>query len=286
MRHSGGVTDVNPASPVESIDRALVLLTELSGAGSEGLSLADLAERLGVHKTTVHRALAALRFREFVAQDVMSGRYRLGAGALTLAEESLTGDNLAALLHPALVALCADLDELVHLGVLVGAQIVYLDKVEPDRPVRVWSAVGRRMPATTTALGRALLADRALAREALEPYLAAMHEPYAVQRADAHLGAGAAGSVGATVVAVSAEQVWRVVSQARESGYAYEREENQPGIACVAVPLVRAGSSVAAVSVTAPAERMPPERMPVVAARMREVLSAHLPPGIAVRAVG
>lgn len=290
--HSGGV-EKDAASPVESIDRALVVLVELAAAGTRGLTLGQLAERLGVHKTTVHRALAALRFREFVAQDAESGAYRLGAGAVTLGDAYYAGDNLAAALHPALVALAQDLDELVHLGVLTGTQIVYLDKVEPERPVRVWSAVGRRMPAVTTALGRALLASRVPTRAALAPYLLG---PDGAARPDGEGGGRTTGdrAVGSRTTGDRAvgnrttgdratDRAWDAMARVSTDGYAYEIEENEPGIACVAVPLVRAGAAVAAVSVTAPVERMTRERMGEVATRMRAVLPELLPPGLAVR---
>src|SRR5690606_11699846 len=165
--HAG---DMTSSSPVEAVDRALLVLEALADAGPAGLGLAELAARLDVHKTTVHRALAALRFRDFVAQDPTTGLYVLGGAAAGLGESFFGEENLPALLHPALVALCAQTAELVHLGVLSGAQVVYVDKVEPERAVRVWSAVGRRMPAVTTALGRALLASRGASREVVERY--------------------------------------------------------------------------------------------------------------------
>ena len=243
------------ASPVESVDRALLVLEALAAAGPAGLSLAELASRLEVHKTTAHRALAALRFREFVAQDPSSGHYVLGGAATGLAEAFFGEENLPALLHPALVALCAQTQELVHLGVLSGAQVVYLDKVEPERAVRVWSAVGRRMPAVTTALGRALLASRGASREVVERFAEA-------------IGTEA-----------DAEAAWREISLARERGWAREVEENEPGIACVGAPVLRGGVAVAAVSVTAPVERMSEERFAEIHAQMLEVLPSLLPKG-------
>ncbi|GMA30292.1 IclR family transcriptional regulator [Litorihabitans aurantiacus] len=242
------------ASPVESIDRALLALTELAAAGADGLSLAVLADRVGVHKTTLHRALTALRFRGFVAQDPDGGAYRLGATALTLGDGYLAEQSLASALHPALVAISRELGELVHLGTLVGTHVVYLDKVEPERPLRVWSAVGRRMPAATTALGRALLAGRAPTRESLDSYLDPGADPDARGR------------------------TWDAVAAARTTGYAQEREENEPGIACVAVALLRGANAVAAVSVTVPAERLDGERLPAVVATVRRVLGELAPP--------
>ena len=73
------------------------------------------------------RQLAALRFRGFVTQDPTSGAYLLGPGATPLADDFLSDENLPLLLHPALLALCGAADEFVHLGVLSGTQVVYLD---------------------------------------------------------------------------------------------------------------------------------------------------------------
>ena len=241
-------------SPVESVDRALLALGVLARAGARGMGLAELAAALDLNKTTVHRSLAALRFRGFVAQDP-SGSYVLGAAATQLADDFFGDENLPALLHPALVALCGAADELVHLGVLSGTHVVYLDKVEPERSVRVWSAVGRRRAAVTTALGRVLLAYRGTERSMLPGYVRAAKS-------------------------VDADHVWSVLQEARERGYATEEQENEVGISCVAVPLLRSGAAVAAVSVTAPAERMTAERISWLYGRMREVLPPLLPAGL------
>lgn len=243
------------APPVEAIDRALVLLETLASAGPGGLSLAELATTTGLNKTTLHRALAALRHRGFADQDPSSGTYALGAAAVGLGDAFLREDNLPGLLHPALLALSRAAGELVHLGVLVGTSIVYLDKVEPERSVRVVSAIGRRNPAVTTALGRALLAARGVDRDAFGAYTVG-HEDIA-------------------------ERAWNAVRAARTRGYAVEDRENEPDIACVAVALVRAGAPVAAVSVTAPAARMGAERAAELYGEMTRVLPPLLPAGIA-----
>ena len=240
-------------SPLESVDRALAILELVAAAGPSGLALADISSRLGVHKTTVHRSLAALRHREFVAQDSLTGVYSLGARAITLADPYLAGDGLATLLHPALTALSRDVDELVHLGVLSGGSVVYLDKVEPERAVRVWSAVGRRSPAAKTAMGRALLAARVTSKAALAGYVEG--------------------------VDVDPELVWSELEAARSRGYATEWEANEPGIACVAIAILRDGSPIAAASVTAPLERVT-GRDGEIYQRMRAVLPPLLPLGL------
>lgn len=248
------------ASPVEAVDRALLVLEALARAGARGAALADLAAGLGLNKTTVHRTLAALRYRGFVTQ-APSGAYLLGPAATQLADDYFGDENLPVLLHPALVALCGAADELVHLGVLSGTHVVYLDKVEPERSVRVWSAVGRRSPAVTTALGRALLAYRGTDRTMLAGYVRAAGEQ-----------------------TVDADRVWSVLESARARGYATEEQENEVGISCVAVPLLRSGSAIAAVSITAQADRMTPERIEWLHHQMRSVLPPLLPAGLTLAA--
>ncbi|PZR55021.1 IclR family transcriptional regulator [Xylanimonas oleitrophica] len=249
------------ASPLGSVDKALQALDALARAGAGGAPLAALATEVEVNKTTLHRTLAALRHRGY-AEQAPDGAYRLGPAALALGSAFLQEENLPQLLRPALTAVSAEVDELVHLGALAGREIVYLDKVEPQRAVRVWSAVGRHRPAATTALGRAWLA----ATEATTG-------PFD----DAALARLAAGDC-------SPADLRRALDTAHRQGYAQEDEENEPGIACVAVAVLRQGRPVAAVSVTAPVERMAGDsRAPRVAALLRS-LPALLPAGLSVAA--
>lgn len=254
-------TPQTAGSPVEAVDRALLVLQALAGSGGRGSTLADLAGTLRLNKTTVHRTLAALRHRDFVTQDPSSGAYLLGPAAVRLSEDYFGDENLPVLLHPALVALCGATDELVHLGVLSGTSVVYLDKVEPERSVRVWSAIGRRSPAVRTALGRAILSHRGTDRAMLASY------------------ARAAGD-GRDDGDALERHAWAALELARTRGYATENEENEAGISCVAAPLLRSGTAVAAVSITAPAERMTPDRVEWLHERIREVLPPLLPPGL------
>lgn len=240
------------ASPLGSVDKALQALDTLAGFGAAGAPLAVLAQAVGVSKPTLHRTLAALRHRGY-AEQTPSGAYRLGPAAVALGSTYLAEENLPALLRPALTALSEKTDELVHLGVLAGREVVYLDKVEPQRAVRVWSAVGRRRAAATTALGRALLSVEDLDPAALERF------------------AGAD---------TSAEQLRAVLDAARTSGVAGETEENEAGIACIAVPLLRAGRAVAAVSITAPVERLRGAARTERVAALRDALPPLLPAGL------
>lgn len=240
-------------SPVEAIDRALVLLTHLSRMGPGGAPLADLVAATGLNKSTAYRALAALRARDFVVQDD-TGAYALGPAATGLGEAHFGNRNLAALVQPALFALSRETDELCHLGVLESGKVVYLDKVEPDRAIRVWSRVGEPVPAAPTALGRALLAFRPTRRDQLTAFTSDSD--------------------------TSPDRLWEALELARRRGFASEYMENEPGIACAAFPLLLSGVAIAAISITAPAERMSDARMSALAAVVRRIVPPLLPDGL------
>jgi DNA-binding IclR family transcriptional regulator len=253
--HSGAVGD---QSPIGSVDKALCVLRELAVAGPGGLSLAAVADRVAVSRPTIHRTLAALRFRGFAQQNPEDGRYVLGPAAMRLANDYLTDDHLPRLLHPVLVALCARTEELVHLGILTGNEVVYLDKVEPRRTVRVWSAVGGHAPAASTALGRALIAYQNPHRSAMAWYARALP-------ANSRCGE---------------EDLWHAIVQTRARGFALEEQEHEPGISCLAVPLLRGGGPVAAVSITAPTDRMGIRRIREFSRIVPDLLRDLLPDGI------
>ncbi|WP_164545178.1 IclR family transcriptional regulator [Antribacter gilvus] len=252
------MTDQPAPSPLGSVDKALLTLDVLARAGASGTALATLAAEVGANKTTLHRTLAALRHRGY-AEQTPGGRYRLGTAALALGALFWREENLPDLLRPALTAICAEVDELAHLGALAGREVVYLDKVEPQRAVRVWSAVGRRRPAATTALGRA--------------WLAALDAAAPLDRATLKAYAGSD---------TTAARLREALDSAHRLGYASEDEENEPGIACLAVAVVRGSHPVAAVSITAPAERLRGVEREARATALLRTLPGLLPAGLEV----
>ena len=250
-------------SPVGSVDKALALLEVLAAAGPEGRSLRDIAAAAGLNKASVHRLLRALLHRGFAEQSPADQRYRLGASALELARSFGGGEELPARFAPALASISQQTEELVHLGQLDGPRVLYLDKVEPERTLRVWSRVGRRAPAARTAMGRALLAADGIRAEALSAFAAAT---------------GAAGTGNAQAGAVlSPARLSAVVEQAALRGWAEEVEENEAGIACVGVALVRPVGRSVAVSVTGPLERLGQARRAQIGELLRETLARLAP---------
>lgn len=240
---------------VEAIDRALILLTALAEAGPDGAPLTELSSTTGVNKSTAYRALSTMRAHGFVAQSEVTGDYRLGTVAMSLGERFLTPQSLVQSLHPALVALSREADELVHLGVLVGDEVLYLDKVEPERAIRVFSEIGRRTSAASSAMGRALLAARSVPDDQLAAYL--HHCP------------------------VTVDQLSAALEDARARGFSTEIGINERGVACLGAALMRGPDAVAALSVTMPSERLTERRQGELAALISTLLPPLLPAELA-----
>ncbi|MFD1101559.1 IclR family transcriptional regulator [Schaalia naturae] len=246
------VTDV---SPVASVDRALVTVERLAQSASTGMSLKELAVDLHMNKATLHHTLAALRFRGWVEQNP-DGNYLLGPGTRPILRWWTSDERVSTVLHPVLERISAETNELVHLGRLSHHSILYLDKVEPELALRVWSRIGSRAPAVRTALGRALLGARQVGRDDVGLWLDEMGTPPEGFN----------------------ERTLGELEAVRTRGYASEVEENESGIACVAVPLQVGGHPLVAISVSAPVERMGPDRMERLAECItRRVGEADLP---------
>ncbi|MGB7961443.1 MAG: IclR family transcriptional regulator [Propionicimonas sp.] len=250
------------APRVEAVDRALQLLMALADAGLDGASLADLAESVQLNKSTAYRALSTLRLRGFATQDGANGFYRLGPAAFELGDRAYAPHNLAQALHPALVALSRASDELVHLGVLAGDEVLYVNKVEPERAIRVWSAIGQRVPVASSSMGRALLAARNVPDQALGGYLRNLPPDRQV----------------------TPERLLDSVNRARGRGYAVELGENEPDVACIGTAIMRGTTAVAAVSITALATRMTEQRQRELAGLIVSEVGPLLPHGLSLLA--
>jgi DNA-binding IclR family transcriptional regulator len=245
-------------SPMGSVDKALRALLYLGTTDEGGLSLTRLSDELKLNKASLHRTLSALRHRGFVEQD-SSGTYRLGGAVLALADLYVRHESLSSILHEGLVSLCAKVNETCHLGVLMGEQIIYIDKVEPQRAIRVWSEIGWRGPAVTTALGRAIMCQKVLDFQSF-----AAQFPGAVPQRTVH-------------TCKSLQKVWRELVEARKRGYATEEQENELGVACLSAAVLRGGNAIAAISITAPVERMGQRRYPELIRGIRECVKPRLP---------
>jgi IclR family acetate operon transcriptional repressor len=232
-------------SPVASVDRALRILAVV-GSAPRGLSLDELSGQLDVPKSSLHRILAALKYRGFIAQPEHGGSYFLGTELLATAFRFYDVLDLRALIHPLLAMLTGELNETTHMAVLDGAEVVYQDKVEAMHSIKMSSVIGGRNPAHSTGVGKALLAWTYPTDEAVREWAARW----------APLKAATPRTV------ISAAKLAEQLAEVRERGFALDMEENETGVRCAAVPVFLGRPVPAtAISVTMLGARAEPGRL-------------------------
>jgi IclR family acetate operon transcriptional repressor len=227
---------------IQAIERAVAILNAFSAEEPE-LGVTDLAERLSLHKSTVHRFLVNLEAAGFVERDRHTSRYRLGLRIFELGGLVLQRMNLWDEALPFLEGLVHDTGETGHLAVLDGGEAVYVEKVEARRSLRIPSAIGRGYPAHATSLGKVLLAH--LDADAVAAIVAERGLPRCAPRTITDAGA-------------LREELERV----RTAGYAVDDEEYEEGLRCIGAPIVGyTGQVVAAIGIGGPVTRVTPERV-------------------------
>ncbi len=142
---------------VRSVERALDVLMCFSRQTPE-LNMTQIAERIGVHKSTVHRLLATLERNRFVERDPVTGIYRPGISLLQVSYLALEQNDLRQVAMPVMRQLSETYQENIHLAVLDKCDMVYVHTLESPQRIKLAAAIGQRLPAFATASGQAVLA--------------------------------------------------------------------------------------------------------------------------------
>lgn len=243
------------SSPIQVIDRMAALLDALAGEEG-GASLKALSAETGLHPSTAFRILASLIEHDFVARDE-HGLYRLGPHLLRLAARARVGVDMRAAARPEMEWLRDQVGETVNLTVRQGDEVVYVERVTPNRMMRVEQLIGSRAPLHVTAVGKLMLGEAGA--QAIRDYARRTRLPAYTANTRSDMQA-------------LLEDVG--VSTAR--GYALDDEEAELGVGCIGA-LVRdaAGAAVAGLSVSAPMERRRAEWVALVQEAARRI-SARL----------
>ena len=255
MPHSKTQKATNSPYQIQVLDRALAILDTLSVEGPD-LSLAEISDKLGLHKSTAHRLMMVLDRHKLIERNSVNGRYRLGLKLFELGTRAVSQLDLRERARPFLEKLVLEASETVHLCILDDSEVVYLDKVEPARSVRMATSVGRRNPAHCTAVGKAIMAYQSEAQ---------VEEIVRKQG----LRAMTANTI------TSFAELKKELNAVRERGYAVDNEEIEEGVRCVGC-VVRnfSGEPLAAISISAPSFRLTKEKVKDVARSVVEVASA------------
>jgi IclR family acetate operon transcriptional repressor len=242
-------------------DRVLAILS-LLGSFPDGIGVNDLARRMNSPRSSVHRALSALRRADLIEQD-RDSHYRLGYGLLKLAFSYYEELDEVGRMRPVLTALAQEFGETIHYAILDKSEVVYLAKVQSVSRFQMSSAIGGRNPAYCTGVGKALLAYVLTTRDDVEEFVA-QHEPAMIQFTNSTI--------------TSADVLHHELSLVRELGYALDREEHEEGVNCLALPLFLTSKLVpdGAISVTAVAQRFPLAQLEQSIDRARELVRENL----------
>jgi len=219
---------------ISAVARTFTILETLSAVSSSGVD--DLARSTGLAKATVYRFLLTLKELGYVRRDG-EDRWYLTLRLFSLGSRALDHIELPAVARPIAESLSAGLGETVHVGVLDGAEVLYVLKVESRYTIRMYSRVGKRIPLYCSAMGKVLLANLPEAgRKAL---------------------VGSIRLVKYTPNTLKSRKALEVeLARVRRTGHGVDSQEHEQGITCIAAPIRdSSGSVIAALSVSWPVFR-------------------------------
>jgi len=141
---------------VETLIRFFKIIDLLEN--SSELRLKDIAEKLDIDKSTIHRFLKTLLKYNFVRMNPSNKKYSLGLKFLNIATKIIDSIDIRNIAHPYLIDLEEYSNETIHLTTFDGKRVVYIDKIESIKPIRMYSRIGNIAPINCTAAGKAILA--------------------------------------------------------------------------------------------------------------------------------
>lgn len=237
----GGETQPS-AYPIRAVDRVCDILDTLANA-SESVSLPAVAAATALPKSSAFRYLTALEARHYVERTPDGGAYRLGLAFR--AQDTRGVEHLSEIATPVLANLRDRLEETTNLGVLDGTKVVHTVVAESPHMMRLAARVGERGLVHATALGKAICAH--LPEDRVHSILKISGMP---QYTPSTL--------------TTPEGYLRELEHVREEGWAVDDEENQTAGRCIAVRIPKISFS-AAISVSAPVDRLPTDQVGPVA---------------------
>lgn len=225
---------------IGSLERGLQVIEAFDSA-STLLSLSDVASRVGMTRAAARRFLLTLTELGYAKHD---GRlFSLTPKVLRLSRSHLAGNPIFKIAQPVLDTIAGRTMESASAGVLAGADVLFVARATSPRPVSIHIAVGTRIPAFCSAMGKVLLGElsEAEVRELMEE-----SQPQRLY----------------TQACVAIDDILASARKAKEVGYATSIEELEPGLCSIAVPVRNSfGETMFSLGLSAPARRMGPEQM-------------------------
>lgn len=231
--------------------RVLRILEEIAKS-EEGIGVTELANRLELNKSTVYRFLATLEEEQYLEQQLTTKKYQSGIKLFELASRIVNQVDWTKDIRPFLVDLKDRVNETVHLGIIDEGEVVYIDKVECERSIRMYSRVGKRAPVYCTGVGKAILA-----------FLSKEKQANIIENIDYTK------FTASTIIDDS--DLNKEIKIIRAQGFALDREEHESGVNCAAAPIfTHDGQVLGGISIAGPSSRVDEENLFELAAEVKE----------------
>ncbi|MFZ5961404.1 IclR family transcriptional regulator [Thalassococcus sp. BH17M4-6] len=238
-----------------TVAKALEVLDRVAAYGRP-VRFSDLLENSPYPKATLYRFLQTLTRQRMLSYDPDRQTYALGMRLVKLAHTAWAQSSLAPIAQDHLDRLSGMIGETVHLAQLDNGQVLYVDKRNARQPIQMFAQAGKIGPAYCTGVGKVMLAhlpeealDQALARQSWHRFTDHTHTGPDSLRAE--------------------------LAQIRANGFGYDREEHEPGIICIAVPILTAtGGVLGALSVTSSTSRTDLDQLGRLSIPLRQTAEA------------
>lgn len=228
----------NGVREVKSAARTVEVLEVLAARGNEPVTVRELCEAMNAPRSSMYALLRTLSELGWVRSDSTHSLYSIGIRALLAGTTYLDTDPLLQVIQPHVDALSRQLDETVHYGRLDRTDIVYLATHQSTAYERTHNRIGRRLPAYSTSLGKAVLAH------------------FKEDDVEAHLPEILAPLTRTTIT--SREKLQEELAVTRARGYSIDDEENTEGLRCFGVALPIRSGTADALSCSVPVDRLTP----------------------------
>ncbi len=216
---------------VQTLDRTLDII-ELLATKPNGLGVTEIGQILSLHKSTVHRLINALAQRGYIEKEPKTGLYKIGLKFIEISSLFFHQIELKTEAQPFMRHLAEQLGVTVHLAILDEMDVVYIEKVDAVQSLRMYSQIGKRIPAYCSALGKVLLSGlpRNMQKDILGRIEIKEFTPHTLKDVD---------------------ELLKQIDMVRTLGWALDDEEHESGIRCIAAPIYDfTGKIIAALSIS------------------------------------
>lgn len=226
-----------------------------------GIGITELSKKLNYNKSTVYRFVATLYEEGYLKQDIDTKKYKIGLNLFSLGLKLSSSTDSIKTINPYLVELRNQFEETVHLGIQNENKVIYIDKVESNQSIRMYSKIGKRSPMYCTGVGKAILAN--LPIEEKENIIENLKFKKYTEN-----------------TIIDKNNLNKELNLTKKRGYSLDIEEHEKGVLCVAVPLFNIKYKlVGGLSIAGPKNRITKDDLKIMGLEMIKVadkLSKHL----------